>query len=986
MPDFPPEHIDSQTPAHVVELARVASGAVIIEPALLRRLRRDVVPELDAGAEFDLWFSPLVATASSAALTLRADIAEVLRAQLAASPVGARVRAIVDEVHAGHPGLLRLEEEVAWAAACGDEEAVAAGLRRAVATWRARPSGGTDVLRWFRQARRRLPAVATRVAAALELEALAAIYLDHHVGALVGVAGFPEGVVRLAPATETVSLVLELTTEGLAVEPLLPAARSTAVVEVPRTDPPLIEVRWVDGEERSQTLVADATPGRVVDLPGYGDALDLRTLDGRRFRLQVDRRSEVRVGVPGIDPGSPRADELRQWAATVEPRLALGVAVVLHFGLISFRAQPDVLLVLPGVDAGPLESAYRSRLETAGRRGAYGALVHDVDDLDEAVGRAAHAPGALYATDTVPRLYVSSTALDLRAFRDAAVHVGQRLGFEVVGMEVFGPDPHATAALCREKVESADLFVGMYAHRYGYVPDGLDGMGIIELEYDWARARDVPILAFLIDESVPWPPGLVERGASWDRLQAFKDRLRRNHIVATLTTPEQLRDDLFVHLPKLLSQVSPLPPPEQALPRPPEPYVAHPYTLLQTTKVVGREPELARLDQWLSSGSVRVLCMVAIGGMGKSALTWRWFQQRAATAELSGRLWWSFYETDATFDRFVIAALAYCAGRSLAEVMELPGLDREQQLLAALDREPFLLVLDGLERLLIAYSTFDLAHLSDDDLDRKTANAVADRPDMPEGFVGQHRLRTSIDPRVGNFLRKLVGIRTGRVLVTTRLFPSELQTVTGHELPGVEAWFLTGLEPDDAVMLWRELGVSGDDAQLRALFARIDHYPLLIRALAGEVARYRPAPGDWGRWLRDHPGFDPFVLPLVQAKSHVLAHAIGGLGADAREVLQTMAAFRAPVTYSTLRAMIGEGREWSERRLDVQLAELEERGLLGWDRAKNTYDLHPIVRGVVWSGLDDVRRRALYGALEEHFDAVPGSSGERSLSPDEAGG
>jgi tetratricopeptide (TPR) repeat protein len=50
---------------------------------------------------------------------------------------------------------------------------------------------------------------------------------------------------------------------------------------------------------------------------------------------------------------------------------------------------------------------------------------------------------------------------------------------------------------------------------------------------------------------------------------------------------------------------------------------------------------------------------------------------------------------------------------------------------------------------------------------------------------------------------------------------------------------------------------------------------------------------------------------------------------------------------------------------------LEDRGLLGWDKRANRYDLHPLVRGVVWSGLGDDARRGVYTSLHAHFEAVP---------------
>jgi tetratricopeptide (TPR) repeat protein len=590
--------------------------------------------------------------------------------------------------------------------------------------------------------------------------------------------------------------------------------------------------------------------------------------------------------------------------------------------------------------------------------------------------------------DRRPALFLSSTGLDLGPYREVVIHVCQRLGIDLVAMEEFGPDPRAAAELCRQKVESADLFLGLYAHRYGFVPEGFDGASITQLEYEWAVARHPapPVLLFLIDEELPWLPKWIDHGVPWDRLQALKARLRKAHVVGNLTTPEKLREDLFAHLPKFRDEVrGPVAAPASTpigLPLPPEPYAAHQYTLLQTAQVIGRDKELAALDGWVADpaspfAAARILSLVAIGGMGKSALTWKWFHARApeAMTPLAGRLWWSFYEADAGFDRFVRTTLAYCTGQAPESLQSISPLDRERELLAILDREPFLLVLDGLERVLIAYANLDFAHLSDEDLDQRTDNAVAGALGLPQeagnSFIARHRLRKTIDPRVGDFLRKLAQVRAARVLVTTRLYPSELQTVTGHELPGTAAWFLRGLDRTDALTLWRAMKVSGTDAELAKLFATIEHYPLLIRALAGEVAGYRPAPGDFDRWRQAHPDFNPFVLPLVQAKSHVLAHALGNLGDNARDMLHTIAAFRAALGYDTLRALFVSHRGWTPQGLDAVLGELEDRGLVGWDRTTNHYDLHPIVRSVIWSSLNDIDRRHVYGALERHFSAIP---------------
>ncbi|MCP4663696.1 MAG: CHAT domain-containing protein [bacterium] len=417
----------------------------------------------------------------------------------------------------------------------------------------------------------------------------------------------------------------------------------------------------------------------------------------------------------------------------------------------------------------------------------------------------------------------------------------------------------------------------------------------------------------------------------------------------------------------------------------PEPYFAHRYTLLQTRDLVGRRAELDDLTEWVSHPDVdisqaRVLNIVAIGGMGKSALAWKWFNNVAGDKmkPLAGRLWWSFYEHDATFEKFIMHTLAYASGRSISAIRQIPRPDRETELLEILDRLPFLIVLDGLERIMIAYARMDAARMMDDDLDQKAANVVAGAMGLPasvaRSFVGQHRLRKTQDPRAGAFLRKLADVRASRILVSTRLYPAELQDpFTWHAVPGSVAYPLKGLRGADSLKLWKALGVRGQGHQVLPILDRIEHHPLVIRALAGEVACYRRAPGNFDQWREDHPDFDPSQLPLVQARSHVLAFALRGLCNTSHRVAQTIAAFRMPASYDSLSAILATkaGACDDEADLNAALADLEDRGLTGWDRETNQYDMHPLVRGVIWSGLSNRDKQAVYEDLHSHFEAMP---------------
>jgi hypothetical protein len=372
------------------------------------------------------------------------------------------------------------------------------------------------------------------------------------------------------------------------------------------------------------------------------------------------------------------------------------------------------------------------------------------------------------------------------------------------------------------------------------------------------------------------------------------------------------------------------------IPKAPEPYIAHPYSLLQVGGVVGRQTELDLLTDWVTSNrhvpiNVSVFSVVAIGGMGKSALTSKWFNDVAPNAllRLAGRIWWSFYDGDAAYENFIIRALAYTAGMSEADARRMDFPAREDALLRQLDTQQFLLVLDGMERLLLAYSSADPAYRLDDDLNEETYNLASGAPafshtpacEMPkeapkslpladkpkETYLEKHRLRECADPRAGRFLRRLTKLRTSRVLISTRLFPAEIQTETAQPIPGCYIAFLTGLTNEDALSLWYAFGANGAPEQLLPLFNAFGNFPLLLRALAGEVAEFRPAPGNFEQWQAAHRDFDVGGLPLRNAKSHVLGFALRGLNEQPKRVLHTIAAFRMPVTWEALRALLTPG-------------------------------------------------------------------------------
>jgi hypothetical protein len=138
------------------------------------------------------------------------------------------------------------------------------------------------------------------------------------------------------------------------------------------------------------------------------------------------------------------------------------------------------------------------------------------------------------------RVFLSSTYVDLVQHR-ASVQAGLRqLGAIDVSMEHFGARDERPAEECVHLVrDKSDIFVGIYAHRYGYVPDGLD-CSISELEYKAATEAKLPRFLYLVDDGYPWLPAHIDGGEQKQRLDGFKASLRKHHICQAFSSHDQL--------------------------------------------------------------------------------------------------------------------------------------------------------------------------------------------------------------------------------------------------------------------------------------------------------------------------------------------------------------------------------------------------------------------------------------------------------------
>ncbi len=381
---------------------------------------------------------------------------------------------------------------------------------------------------------------------------------------------------------------------------------------------------------------------------------------------------------------------------------------------------------------------------------------------------------------------------------------------------------------------------------------------------------------------------------------------------------------------------------------PPTWYLAHPYGM--PPNFTGRAAEREMLSKWLNNDHAHPLLVIrALGGFGKSALAWHWLMHDVTVAQWPRVVWWSFYEGDASFDNFLRDTLKYLN-------VDAQGLGPRQQvdlLLRELQTHNTLLVLDGFERALRAFSSMNAAYQGD------SAPSPENRGRVGEGD------RDCISPFAEHFLRSLASLPNlrGKVLMTTRLCPRILQIRSGELLQGCVEKELTQMQPADAVAFFRAQGVRGSRAEIQAACEPYGYHPLSLRLLAGLIIGDFQQPGDIAVAKRLDVSGDQ-----IQRQHHVLEQAYTTLTPARQKLLSRVACFRSAVSYEALHALAAKG---DATDFDNDLRDLLARGLLHRDEKANRFDLHPIVRRYAYDRLTTGDRTAAHTQLRDYFAAVP---------------
>ncbi len=533
------------------------------------------------------------------------------------------------------------------------------------------------------------------------------------------------------------------------------------------------------------------------------------------------------------------------------------------------------------------------------------------------------------------RVYISSTYADLADHRKEVCDKLRRLGHDIARMEDYVASDERPVDKCIADVRSCDIYIGIFAWRYGYIPPGHD-RSITELEYRAATEAGKPRLIFLCDESAPWPRNQIEGGAGGVKIEQLRTELATNHVVSFFKSAEELgrlaaaaiaqraqqrldEDVAGLRTRQVDEQRGRVREPERVVNLPP----------IEVSRFVNREVEQADFRRFLSDGTVRLVAVVGRAGMGKSALASRTLtelEQAARSGEpgasglrVDGILYLSAGSTGLDLDHLYAgirrmldeqeaAKIASTWARTDATVAE-----RVDALLATLRGGRHLILLDGMDTIIGA-----------------------------DGGIADEGLRGFVDGCLS---------RAGRttLIVTSRIdFPISAKSLQGSRVIRLRE----GLKMEHAAQLLEsldpqgELGLRGAPAEeLRRAAELSGGIPRALEVLAGILQQ------DPSLTLHDLLADDSALRS--QTVEGLVAEAYRRLGADERHVIQAVAVLNRPVHKTAIAYVLHPWLPLID--IPAALKRLTSTYFISTSRGREEYQLQPLDREHAYKQIPETR-------------------------------
>lgn len=137
------------------------------------------------------------------------------------------------------------------------------------------------------------------------------------------------------------------------------------------------------------------------------------------------------------------------------------------------------------------------------------------------------------------QVFISSTYADLKEERAKVMQTIMSLNCIPAGMELFPASDDEQFEFIKKVIDDCDYYLLIVGGRYGSLSE--DGISYTEKEFDYAKNKGIPILAFLHSDLESIPLGKSEKDpAKREMLNSFRDKASTGRLIKFWKTPEEL--------------------------------------------------------------------------------------------------------------------------------------------------------------------------------------------------------------------------------------------------------------------------------------------------------------------------------------------------------------------------------------------------------------------------------------------------------------
>ncbi|MCE5189277.1 MAG: DUF4062 domain-containing protein [Eubacteriales bacterium] len=146
------------------------------------------------------------------------------------------------------------------------------------------------------------------------------------------------------------------------------------------------------------------------------------------------------------------------------------------------------------------------------------------------------------------QVFISSTYSDLKEERRKILDILLMADCIPSGMEAFVATDNEQFEVIKKVIDLCDYYVLIIGKRYGSV-SSLTGISYTEMEYDYAKSKDIPVLVFAIDESVSLPEEKTELDNEKNiLLSKFREKALANRLATIWKTVDELTGALAISI------------------------------------------------------------------------------------------------------------------------------------------------------------------------------------------------------------------------------------------------------------------------------------------------------------------------------------------------------------------------------------------------------------------------------------------------------